>query len=279
MSRLKHFLLISTIGLLLFFFTNTYAFSYSFYVDKFILTGNLPYYFVDNFNNNVVTWPWIINEPTVTESNGFLKLSSPGDTILKSFHGYTASIESTTVISKLLLINGCGNCVATSMWLPILPKKDQMFFMEAFHTLALYNTESISIGVSRLSPSIANVLGFPSVSSNIPMIFFGSENLDGGSVNFQAIPINPNDITGEIALQIIFDDLTNQFKGAFSLDGGNTFQSPFNPVSPQSFNQPFVWAMNAVSCDPTPEPKTVFYFMIGLIGITIVYRKTIFTKM
>jgi len=257
-----------------------YAAPYSFCVDSFTLTSNIAgftSYFRDDFNNNRLTLPWIEYQPTVTESNGVLKLSSPGDIIFKSFHGVHVTVESTTVISTLLVGNKLGNSVATSTWLPYLPKKNQMFFMEEFHILAPHVSESISIGISRLSPEISRALAFP-VSNNNPVLFFGWENLDVGKANFQAVSINPNDVTGEIVLKMMFNDDTNQFNGAFSLDGGSSFRSPFTPVSPKTFFPPFMVAMNAASCDPVPEPDTIFYFMTGLTFIFLLRLRCKYIK-
>jgi len=254
-----------------------YAAPYSFYVDSFTLTSNnilgVSSYFRDDFNNNGLTSTWIQYQPTVTESNGLLKLSNPGDIIFKSFQGVHAIIESTTVISTLAVCDGLGNSVATSTWLPILPQKNQIFFMEAFHALAPYITESISIGISRLSPEINRILAFPGTSDDSPVVFFGWENLDVGKAIFQAVPINSQDVTGEIVLKMMFNDDTNQFNGAFSLDGGNSFISPFSPVSPETFSPPLFWGMNAASCRPVPEPSTMFYFMTGIIFIFLLSLK------
>jgi cysteine-rich repeat protein len=41
----------------------------------------------------------------------------------------------------------------------------------------------------------------------------------------QTHPIKPSDITGDIVLQIVFDDALDQISSAFSLDGGITFQA------------------------------------------------------
>jgi hypothetical protein len=50
----------------------------------------------------------------------------------------------------------------------------------------------------------------------------------GGSFNQSAsVPIDPNDITGQIVLRLSVDDATDMMTGSFSLDGGATFQSPF----------------------------------------------------
>ncbi len=269
----KSLFLFLVIGL--FFTDKLYATPYSFYIDSFKITGNLPVYFVDDFNGYVLTFPWFVYEPTVIESNGLLKLSSPGDIFFRSLNGVTVSIESTTVASELALVNGLGSSIATSTWLPYLPQKNQMFFMEAFHFLAPNVSESISIGISRFSPEIDQILAFPVTGNNKPIMFFGWENLSLGQVNFQAIPINPQDITGNIILEIMFNDATNQFSGAFSLNGGKSFETPFTPVSPLTFNPPFVWGMNAVSCTPVPEPGTILYFIESFLIFILYFRQII----
>jgi len=258
-----------------------YAAPYSFCVDSFTLTYPIlghTVYFRDDFNNNGLTSPWFELQPTVTESNGVLKLSSPGKIIFRSFHGAHAIIESTTVGSSLLVGDGLGNRVATSTWLPNLPKKNQIFFMEAFHILAPHVTESVSIGISRLSPEINSILAFPKASNDNPVLFFGWESLDLGQANFQAVPINPQDVTGEIVLKMMFNDDTNQFNGSFSLDGGHSFRSPFDPVSPKTFIPPFVLGMNAASCRTVPEPSTIFYLMTGIISIFLLSLKWKYTQ-
>ena len=74
--------------------------------------------------------------------------------------------------------------------------------------------------------------------------------------------IDPLNVTGDIVLQLFFDDVANQISAEVSLDGGSTFLSPFgarsaNLLGPTSF---FLFG------DPAtiPEPGTGLLVLTGL---------------
>jgi hypothetical protein len=238
------------------------AASYSFDVDRLEIAGNLPGSFVDEFDDNSLSPYWQEHEPTVTESGGVVTLSNTGS-------------GSTTLDSTgfLTVQDGFGDFTITSTWSTGLPMYTQQFWMDVFHGIGNNNTESISIGVSYLTPSLATYLGMPTGG---PVMFFGREAFDIGEFDFQAFLIDPGSVTGDILLQLTFNDALNQFSGAISLDGGNTYQTPFTPISYSAGEPSFSIGLNAMSVDPVPLPASLLLFCSGLIGLLAAGRKRLF---
>lgn len=221
---------------------NPYAFS----VDRFELVGNLPGQFVDEFDDGVLGPAWFVFRPTVTESGSVVTLSSPGGAFTAQVGGLLVSGEETIINSSdtLRVEDGAGDFTGTSTWLPVLPGLSQMFGIAVRHDLGPGVDEGVSINVANLEPAVAAALGLPTGGM---VILFGRVIDDLGVFDFQALPINPTDLTGDIVLQLAFDDASNQFSGAFSLDGGVTFQSPFTPVSPSAGSAVYGWGLDARS--------------------------------
>ena len=82
--------------------------------------------------------------------------------------------------------------------------------------------------------------------------------------DLQALLIDPADVTGNILLQLDFDDTSNQITGNFSLDGGTTFEpSPFTSISPNTEDPSYIWTMGAASFSVAPEPVSSTLFLVG----------------
>lgn len=92
----------------------------------------------------------------------------------------------------------------------------------------------------------------------------------------QLFPIAAGDITDNIQFALIFNDDTDLFTGAFSLDGGTTYQNPFNPIYSHLDHAVFAdWELNATSIDvqAVPEPTTFLLMATGLVGFDLARRK------
>jgi hypothetical protein len=240
-------------------------------VDRIEVVGNLPGHVADEFNDGILDPAWHVYRPTVTESGGVLTLSSPGRIGSVSLPGGVFMSEETVVDSNtsspLSVQDGAGDFTGTSTWLPGLPQVGQRFGMDLSHQLGSGLPgllESISINIVNLEPGVTAALGVPPIPPGKLAVLFGRVASDVGEYDFQAFVIDPANVTGDIQLQLAFDDTTNQFTGAFSLDGGGTYESPFTPVSLSVADPNFEWGMSAMSIQAVPEPDTYAMLLVGL---------------
>lgn len=93
--------------------------------------------------------------------------------------------------------------------------------------------ESFSIAVGgSIDPALAQFFGTPSGSPGGGAIsFVRLFDDDPGQGLYQVALFDPADLTGDILLRFAYDDVNDLVSAAFSLDGGASFQSPFNPIA------------------------------------------------
>jgi len=243
--------------------------SYSFSVDRFEVTGQVAK--VDEFNDGVLVPDWVSVNPTVTESGSVVTLSSPGGIIAPN----EQETELVTVFtSPFTVLDGSGDFAGTSTWVSGLPGVNLSFEMTVNHNVpdggGGFDDEFFSIGFTNLDPATAASLGAPAG----PMVFFARE-LGGDFIDPQVLPIDPANVTGNILLQLSFDDAANQFSGAFSLDGGTSFETFFTPLSPSQGQTDYQWALMAGAMVPEPETYAMMLAGLGLVGFMARRRKAL----
>jgi hypothetical protein len=261
---------ISFVCILLSINCNAYA-EYSYSIDQFEVVGNLPGYFIDEFNDDILGPAWDVYQPTVTEAGEVVTLSSTGVPFSATIGGIPLSIESSTFESvhsgPTGVQDGAGNFTGTSMWLPDLPEMNQWFSMAIHHDPGSDLVEEISIGVANMDSTIASAFGLSSGGIEISFGRMISDESSGDfdvTFDFQSVLIDPDDVKENILLQLAFDDTSNQITGNFSLDGGATeFQSPFTSISPNTEDPSYIWTMGATSLSVAPEPVSSTLFLAG----------------
>ena len=244
--------------------------SYSFSVDRFEVSGQVARF--DEFDDGVLAPDWVSVYPTVTESGGVVTLSSPGTVIAPN----EQETELVTVLSSpFTVLDGSGDFTGTSMWVSGLPGVDLSFEMTVNHNVpdgsGGFEDEFFSIGFTNLDPATAASLGAPAG----PMVFFAKE-LGGDFVDPQVLPIAPADVTGNVLLRLSFDDTNNLFSGAFSLNGGTSFQTFSTSLSPSQGQADYQWALMA-GAFAVPEPETYAMMLagLGLVGFMVRRRKAL----
>lgn len=273
MKQTKHLLAITIlwIGALLIMTGRVNATPYSFIVDRFEVVGNLPGNVVDEFDDGSLDPLWEIREPggptAVVEAGGVVTFSNPGsveieDGLLRREFSHIYSRPSST----LLVEDGAGDFHGTSTWAPIIPGQNQFYHM---NLIRHFHFESIGIAVTNFMPGVADHFGVPAG----PSVILARE------FDVQGVPIMPGDIIGDIALRLAFDDDANLYTGAFSLDGGATFLSPFSAVTPTPGGPSLAdWRLGAESWEVIPEPSAFLLLGSGLAGLAGFGRKRLFKK-
>jgi hypothetical protein len=247
---------------------------YAFSVDQTLILGNVPGFVEDNFDDGVMA-PWVIDYPTAIESGGVVTLSNPGDSDSFQIGNYLITEEESEIRleDNLGVVNGAGDFIATSRWLPIIPAHTQIYGMSTYldSPLDVY-TGAIHIGIINVGPLFGDIFDTPAGLG----IFF-QEDLEGIDVEYtQLFPIDADDISDSILFSTYFDDSTDLFTGSFSLDGGATFLSPFTPIYTHMNEAVFDgWGLHAISYDvqSVPEPATFLLMATGLAGFGFFARK------
>ncbi|MFX0201653.1 MAG: hypothetical protein ACFFCW_36530 [Candidatus Hodarchaeota archaeon] len=203
---------------LLFYDCGTAAADYSFYLDRFEVSGNLPVSLVDEFDDGFVS-PWVIYDPYVEESGGFVSFSSPGTIEDGVLDGFYYLIEMSFIgsghQSPFVVENGAGDFTGISKWKTIIPGVNQWYEMQVG-----YEGIDISVGVANWDSEFADIMG---IDPGLGISFY----LGGdGFVNCQHILISEDDLknTNDILLRLDFYDDTDEFEAGFSLDGGANYQ-------------------------------------------------------
>ena len=244
------------------------AATYSFSVDSFQVTGNLPVNIVDDFNDGSISPLWEVFDPTVVESGSTVTFSNPGTTVRSIQIGSLDNISSEMSYigslspGPLQMQNGAGSFIGTSTWKSAVPNINQFF------TMNIGAVEDISLTLYNFDSAFANAFGVP---QGLGVSFGRFKDVETGDFNVQGVSILPSDITGDILLSLAFDDATDLFQGAYSLDGGTTSLSPFSAIAASSTVQELRWSLGAESFTVVPLPSAVWLFgsgLIGLIGIT-----------
>ena len=196
------------------------AADYSFYLDRFEISGQVSE--SDEFNDGSVS-PWVIYDPVVEESGGFVSFSSPGTIEEGVLDGFYYSAEMSFIgsghQSPFVVENGAGDFTGVSRWAPIIPGVNQWYEMQVGYEVQQdpHKSIDISVGVANWDSEFAGIMG---IDPGLGISFY----LSGDSFIWQHILIDASNITGDIFLSLDFDDNTDQFTAGFSLDGGANYQ-------------------------------------------------------
>jgi hypothetical protein len=252
--------------------------SYTSSLDSTEILGNSFGTFVDNFDDNVLDPSvWGVRNPTVVESGGVVTFSSPGNIRGGCSNGYCMTQESSGIATdNHAVFDGQGDFTWTSTWLPGLPNPNQLFGV-GFSYACIPGVEQcnggLGMAVGNIEGIVADILG---LSPGLNLFFYGGfQPPQIPLYNYaQAFSISPADITGEIVMQLAFNDSTDIVNAAFSLDGGASFLTPFSPVQTGPIGLGILsagaqsWSLRSV-----PEPSTPTLFAVGIVGLGFAYRR------
>ena len=203
---------------------------FSFAVDQVrIVRASEPDLFFDDIS------PWKIIAGTAYELDNFLTLRDPGDEYGFQIGDFLYIAQESRVDLSNAFVgveDEGGNFSITSTWdfETCIPGLNQAYSMETdIRNYDLIIRDEIIIRVHNVGHDVGQVIG---LNQGLYIIFEKNTlRNDITQIDRQQFQIDEGDVSGNILLSLIFDDSENTIAGAFSLDSGNTFQSPFIPNS------------------------------------------------
>jgi hypothetical protein len=201
---------------------STAAADYSFYLDRFEVSGQVN--LSDDFDDGVLD-PWVIYDPTVEETGGFVSFSNPGtieDWVLDGVNYVTEmSFIGSGYSSDFVVENGGGDFTAVSRWSPVVPGINQWYEMQVGYEVQQepHIGIDISVGVGNWDSEFAAIMG---IEPGLGISFYRSTD----NLLWRHIPINEADLTSAdaVLLKLDFYDDTDEFRAGFSLDNGVSYQ-------------------------------------------------------
>lgn len=200
---------------------------FSYEVERFETDGNLAgpsdgvVDFIDEFDDDS-PGPWAVQFGSAVERDGALVLVNPG-AHFPSPDGENLDLSIVASVSPPLLPrDGFGDFTAISYWRGPVPLPSQHYHFSLFTLIdggPVGFNETFGIGIRQTSTGLE-------IEQHLTEIDLGSRTFRNVSIEFVAI--SGDDVTGQIAFRIDFDDDTNLASSSFSLDGGATWQQPFS---------------------------------------------------
>jgi hypothetical protein len=207
---------------------------YHFSADRFEVDGNVLGLhdgnsdLLDDFGGDFLLPNWYKPFGTAYKSDGLLHLTSPGT-------HYPGPNETELVISDVVSVfadqnqvprwfeDGSGDFTATSYWEPIIPEPGEMYH------LTLYTFVGPTSSNELFGVDIRNEESQLLMEQHL--IHLNQTTQSYELVETWILPISEDDVTGQVVFRIGFDDANNTMHSSYSLDGGQTFASPF-PSAP-----------------------------------------------
>ncbi len=183
--------------------------------------------FVEEFDDPTLSG-WYTEYGTAFAADGFLHLASPGTELPDGFGVLPGTTLDLSVVgSARQVADGEGDFVARSYWEP-----DELAPGDFNHmSLATLGRDPPGLlEVAGLAIMNQTRDGEPAAYTMVQhLVRFGA---GGGpeAPQLSSVSIEPSAITGQIVFELRFDDDANTLETAFSLDGGATFQRPFQPL-------------------------------------------------
>ncbi len=231
---------------------------FDFTVDRFEVDGNafgpadgVPDH-VDDFTDSTLgAFTAYFGSPT-PHTDG-LHLRSPGTHY--TLGPFPVLLDMSAVRSSMPVTDGAGNFTATAVWAPTTVPTNNYFYLTLF---AFGSTlEVAGIGIDNFDPTVA-----AQFSPNQPPGLSITQHrahatfLSWDPPELSTVTIDPSELTGAILFRLSFDDRTNMLSTAFSLDGGQTWRTPFPPMPffTSSTAASFLLGADPGSLKPGPPP-------------------------
>lgn len=207
--------------------------------------------FVENFDADLAP-NWVVSVGTVFTAGGDLHLASPGG----HFTGVDPLILDISSISSLTALrNGAGDFTVRSRW-PLPSMTTNNYIGMTVGDGARGSPNQAVIVLTNLDSTSGAFLGLPPGLAATQGDFLLSD-LPGSLTS--STPVDQADLTDDLVLELHFDDASDTFTSAFSVDGGSTFQSPFPPMPMFALEDsaPFGVTVDPVSCEACPGAQAI----------------------
>ena len=249
------------------------AVDYDYAVERFRVQGNLPGDLTDEFDDGSLGSWYVTPGGTVSESGGALHLMGPGfeDSAAYSILKPQIVLNRSDAFSppEYSVTDGAGNFTSSSEWRNLPDAPGGFYSMGLRYFTSTTMVEAFSLTLSNLDQQTADAFG--SIAGLVMGFDFSTYDVIGQallSTESERFAIDPGDITGNIVLQLSFDDVANELSAAVSLDGGTSFANGFasraTDLSYSIFGGPnfFLFADPATV---VPEPSTGLLVAAGLL--------------
>jgi hypothetical protein len=182
---------------------------------------------VDDFAASPLGPLWYQAYGTVSEADGYLRLTNPGFHFpappdASSPSGSLLDLSVAASASPTWVFDGLGDFTGTAYWEGVIPDVNHHyhFSVYTFGGQSGYYAETFGLAIRRTDTAVeieqhlTEIDQWTGIYQNTQLLFH---------------EIDPADLTGQLVFRITFHDVTNEATTAFSLDGGTTWQSPFPP--------------------------------------------------
>lgn len=240
-------------------------------VERFEVIGNRPGNLSDEFEDGFQSW-FSTPGSDVTESDGALHLMGPGveDSTTYTNLNPAITLNRSDAFSpgEFAVLDGFGDFNASSTWRN-LPEGPGGFYSMGLRYFAPNNTsEGFSVSISALDAPTAAAFGAPE-GLVMSFAFFEFDTIAQALISndSERFVIDPADVTGDVFLRLVFDDLANEISAKVSLNGGSSFLDPFatRAANLQGAANFFLFGDPVV----VPEPGTALLMMMGLAGLSV----------
>lgn len=257
---------------LLFYDCGTAAADYSFYLDRFDVSGQVDE--SDEFDDDDIK-PWEIYDPTVVENGDFVSFSSPG-TVINGVVNDVPYLNEMSFIgsgtsSEFAVSNDAGDFTGISKWEPIIPGVNQWYEMQVGYELSgdPYKSIDISVGVANWGSDFASIM---EIAPGLGITFYFS----GDTLGWKHILVDEDDFSsaGAILLSLDFYDDSDDFRAGFSLDGGANYTYFSERIGwDQETPGNYEWYFSGQTIELVPVPGAVLLGMLGLSVAGVKLRK------
>lgn len=258
------------------------AAEYSYYVDSFKVTGNIPGSQQDDFNDGD-TSSFNADSGTVVKSGGYFNLKSPGDHSIRDGIATESSDIETSATSEFNIAVGSGNAVATSRWVnnlaPALNQSYTMgleFLVDTGNPLSNYEIEFF-VGLINADSHMVASYGLP---EGLYAIFLVNRYTDiDETLVLQGVPVDDLSVfdSGSLFLNLLYNDSTEEVSAniVFGDDESATPDIMFDSIAMPEYTGDLRfnnWSMEGAAFSAVPIPAAIWLFGSGLAGLAA-YRK------